>query len=74
LPRVGGCCGSSWNTRKDTLDIGERGRIRAALCIRVQSGISLEVEIESNTSSLLVTKACALVGVIAIEVGVAHVR
>lgn len=63
----------NWNTPKDTLDIGERGLIRTALCTRVQSWVSLEVEIESNTSSLLITKVCALVGAMAIEVGVAHV-
>ncbi len=74
LSGVGGYCCRDRDAPDDEFDVGEGWRLEAALCVRVQSRISFKVEVECNTSKLLIAKLRTLVGVIAVEIGIAHIR
>lgn len=66
----------SWTNRdtpEDTLDVCQRRGIRAGIRVRVERRVALEVEVECYAAGGLGAEGGALVGVVFVEVGVAHV-
>jgi len=73
LPIVGGSLVRDRHAPEDTLDVGQRGRVRAALRIGVKRGVTLEVEVESHTPSPLIAERSTLESVVLVQGRVSHV-
>ncbi len=67
------CIGGDLDTPSDTLDVGDRARIRAVGTVRANAWVTLEVDVEGLASIQLIAIACATDGVVAIQCLVAEI-
>lgn len=73
LAVVGGGGLGDWCTPEDALDVGHGWWVRAGHGVGVERWVTLEVDVEGDTSVDLVALGCATASVVAVELGVAHV-